>query len=46
MSPAAAHITGLAVEREGKEVLLGEVPLRTEVKIKMFSVLRALSPCC
>ncbi|KAF8481611.1 hypothetical protein DFH94DRAFT_691258 [Russula ochroleuca] len=37
-SPSAAHSTGLAIESEGKELLLGEPPPWTEDKIKVFPV--------
>jgi xanthine dioxygenase len=46
MSPAAAHSTGLAIESEGKELPLEELPPWTEDKIKAFPVLRTLSPFC
>jgi xanthine dioxygenase len=41
MSPAAAHSTGLAIESEGKELALSELPPWTEDKVKVFSVVRA-----
>lgn len=43
MSAAAAHSTGLAIESEGKELPLGELPPWTEDKIKVFPVVRSLS---
>ena len=36
MSPAAAHSTGLAIESEGKELPLGELPPWTEDKVKVY----------
>ncbi|KAH9980626.1 taurine catabolism dioxygenase [Russula compacta] len=36
MSPASAHSTGLAMENEGKEVPLDQLPPWTEDKIKVF----------
>jgi hypothetical protein len=43
MSPAAAHSTGLAIECEGKELALDELPPWTEDKVKVFPVvLRSL----
>jgi xanthine dioxygenase len=40
MGPAAAHSTGLAIENEGKELPLSELPPWTEDKIKVFPVVR------
>jgi hypothetical protein len=41
MSPAAAHNTGLAIESEGKELSLDQLPPWTEDKVKVFPVVRA-----
>ncbi|KAH9020427.1 Clavaminate synthase-like protein [Lactarius hengduanensis] len=38
MGPAAAHSTGLAIESEGKELPLDQLPPWTEDKIKVFPV--------
>ncbi|KAH9958966.1 hypothetical protein BC827DRAFT_1269185 [Russula dissimulans] len=38
MTPAAAHSTGLAIETEGKERPLNELPPWTEDKIRVFPV--------
>ncbi|KAI0297594.1 hypothetical protein B0F90DRAFT_1738410 [Multifurca ochricompacta] len=38
MAPAAAHSTGLAIETEGKEHALDELPPWTEDRIKVFPV--------
>jgi hypothetical protein len=44
MTPAAAHSTGLKIESEGKEVPLNELTPWSEDKIKVFPVVRSLSP--
>jgi len=38
MAPAAAHSTGLAIESEGKELPLSELPPWSEDKVKVFPV--------
>ena len=43
MAPAAAHSTGLAIESEGKELPLSELPPWSEEKVKVFPVVR--TPC-
>jgi alpha-ketoglutarate-dependent taurine dioxygenase len=44
MAPAAAHSTGLAIESDGKELSLDELPPWTEDKIKVFPVVRSHLP--
>jgi hypothetical protein len=44
MTPAAAHSTGLKIESEGKEVPLNELTPWSEDKVKVFPVVRPLSP--
>ena len=41
MSPAAAHSTGLAIESEGKELTLDQLPPWTEDKVTVLPVVRA-----
>jgi xanthine dioxygenase len=40
MSPASAHSTGLAIENEGKELALDDLPPWTEDKVKVLPMVR------
>ena len=46
MAPAMAHSTGLAIESEGKELGLEELPEWEEGKVKVYPVVRLFLGVC